>query len=593
VAASGGGTVVFYEPQVRSWPNFTQLAGIAAVAVTLPGASAPVYGTLTFTSLASADVPTGMLSLVNSAIDTFSWPTAAPADATALTAFVKTNLHVSGKPMLPLALALASIPKHDRPRTTPVRANAPLIYVSKTPAVLVAFDGKPVFEPITGTALQYAVNANSEFVHDPSADRYYIRIESGWFSSAAIAGPYAQTAAPAIFAAIPAAGAWIHTLASPAASAPRFIVSMVPSALIDIAGEPQFASIPGTQLRYVSNTSSDLFFSRQTTVWYVLLSGRWFSAANLNGPWRFASSHLPKDFAKIPQASPRGRVLVSVPGTTQAFYAASAAQVPHVTPVDLATAKLTVTYEGGTPSFVAISGTPLQYAANADTDVLEVNSAQYVACSEGVWYAATSALGPWSPATYVPAVVDTIPATSPLYRVTFVHIYNARGVAQTAPKAVPTPQPEATYQTFAASQFSSGDAASYYNANSAGYFGAFASPWGGYAYGTRFYDPSWYGGWGWAFNPPHYGNYNNTTYARSKNPPPHFQMSVPAHGQRATPGPNTNIYAAADGVYRYVAGNWQKNAGGENWTAVSSAPATLKRDRRARLDGYRGTASPA
>jgi hypothetical protein len=450
VAVNGGGTIVFYEPQVRSWPNFTQLAGTAAVAVTLPGASAPVYGTLTFTSLASADVPSGMLSLVNSAIDAFSWPTAAPADAPALTAFVKTNLHLAGKPMVPLALALASIPKRDRPRTTPVRANPPLIYVSKTPAVLVAYDGKPVFSPITGTVLEYAVNANSEVVHDASANRYYVRIKSGWYSSTAIAGPYAQTAAPASFAAIPASGPWIHALAQPpATSAPRFIVSMVPSALIDIAGDPQFASIPGTQLRYVSNTSSDLFFSRQTTVWYVLLSGRWFRAANLNGPWKFTSRQLPKDFAKIPESSPRGRVLVSVPGTTQAFYAASVAQVQHVTAVDAATANLTVTYEGGTPSFQAIAGTPLQYATNADADVIEVSSTQYVACSDGVWYAAKAPAGPWSPATYVPAIVYTIPAGSPLYHVTFVHIYNARGLAQTAPQAVPTPKPEATYENFA------------------------------------------------------------------------------------------------------------------------------------------------
>jgi hypothetical protein len=593
VTATAGGSVVLYEPQVRTWPNFTQLAGIAAVAVTLPGASAPVYGTLSFTSLASADVPTGMLSLENSEIDAFSWPTAAPADATALTAFVKTNLHVTGKPMLPLALALASIPKHDRPRTTPLRANAPVIYVSKTPAVLVAFDGKPVFEPLTGTALQYAVNANSEVVHDATANQYYVRIKSGWFSAAAVTGPFAPATAPASFAAIPASGPWIHPLAAPSATAaPRFIVSMVPSALIDIAGDPQFADIPGTQLRYVSNTASDVFFSRSTTVWYVLLAGRWFSAANLNGPWLFTSSHLPKDFTKIPATSPRARVLVSVPGTTQAFYAASVAQVPHVTAVDAATAKLTVTYEGGTPSFEAIAGTSLQYAANADADVIEVSPTQYVACSDGVWYAAAAPAGPWAPATYVPAVVYTIPASSPLYRVTFVHVYNARGVAQTAPRVVPTPQPAATYQNFAASQFSSGDAASYYNANTSGYFGGFAPGWGGYAYGTRFYDPSWYGGWGYAFNPPHYGNWNDTTYARSKNPPPHFNMTVPAHGQRVNPGPNTNIYAAADGVYRYLAGNWQKNAGGETWTAVSTAPATLKKDRHARLDGYRGTTAP-
>ena len=69
-------------------------------------------------------------------------------------------------------------------------------------------------------------------------------------------------------------------------------------------------------------------------------------------------------------------------------------------------------------------------------------------------------------------------------------------------------------------------------------------------------------------------------------------MKVPAHGRRAKPGPHTNIYAAADGVYRYLSGNWQKNAGGEAWSTPAQVPATLKTDRKARLDGYRGTTSP-
>ena len=584
--AVAGGTIVLYEPQVRSWPHLTKLSGIAAVAVTLPGATAPVYGTLTFTSLASADVPTGMLSLENSDIDAFSWPTAAAADVPALTAFVKTNLHVTGKPVLPLALALASIPKQDRPQTMPAPANPPVIYVSKTPAVLVAFAGKPVFEPIAGSTLQYAANANSEVVHDPSATTYYVRIKSGWFSSAAITGPFVQAAAPAGAATIPAVGPWVHPLAggSATATAPRFIVSLVPAALIDIDGEVQFANIPGTQLRYVNNTPSDVFFSRTTTVWYVLISGRWFSAANLNGPWHFASNHLPKDFMEIPEANPRGRVLASVPGTTQAFYAASVEQAPHVSEVDLSTAKLTVNYAGGTPKFEVLAGTPLQYAANADADVIQINPAQYVACSDGIWFAAPSPAGPWIAATYVPAVVYTIPANSPLYRVTFVHVYDARGIAQTAPKPGPTPNPKDTYVNFSAGNYSTGDRVAYYNANTYGYYGVYGagSTWSGYA-----------------FNAPHYGNYNDTTFARQQNAPSTtYKMdttntaAVPMHGPRVVPGPNTNVYAAADGVYRYVADHWQKNTGGETWVAEAEVPATLGKDRHARLDGYRGTTTP-
>jgi hypothetical protein len=597
---AGGGTIVLSEPQVRSWPNYTSMTGVAAVAVTLPGASAPVYGTLSFSSLASADVPAGLVSLVNPKLVATAWPTAGAAGSPALDAFLKTNLHIEGKPLLPLAMVLSSIPRSERPHTVPVRTNPPQIFVSQRPAVLIGFDGKPVFEPIAGTKLTYAVNTNWEIVHDPVPALYYVHAKSGWYTSPGTAGPFMPAVAPASFAAIPATGALSHVHAAlsapkPVATAvPRIFVSTVPSALIVIAGEPQFASIAGTQLRYVTNTKSDVFFSRNTTVWYVLLAGRWFSAANLNGPWTFASARLPADFKKIPEDSPRGRVLISVPGTTQAFYAANAAQAPVVTTVDGKTAALTVTYETGKPDFAPIPGTPLHYAVNTETDVIEVSAESYFACDHGVWFTATAATGPWKAAAYVPAVIYTIPQSSPLYRVTFVHVYDAQGVAMTAPQPTPAPRPGDTYENFGAGQLSAGDRASYYNTATSGYYGGFGGG-GGYVSGTGYSAPGYQGNEFWVSSLPTYGNYNDTTYAREQaaaaNPRAAMDLhsSMPGHGPRSTPGPGTNVYAADDGVYRYADGNWEKNGANDAWSAAASAPATLRHDRRARLAGYAGT----
>jgi hypothetical protein len=598
---AGGGTIALSEPQVRSWPNYTSMTGVAAVAVTLPGASAPVYGTLRFSSLASADVPAGMVSLVNPKLVATAWPTATAADTPALDAFLKANLHVAGKPLLPLTMVLSSIPRSERPHTVPVRTNPPVIYVSQRPAVLIGFDGKPVFEPIAGTGLTYAVNTNWEIIHDPVSALYYVHAKSGWYASPGTAGPFTPAVVPASFAAIPATGPLSHVhaaLSAPkpgGATVPRIFVSTVPSALIAIAGQPQFASIAGTQLRYVTNTQSDLFFSRSTTLWYVLLAGRWFSAANLNGPWTFASTRLPADFKKIPEDSPRGRVLISVPGTTQAFYAANAAQAPLVTTVDQQTAALTVTYATGKPVFAPIPGTPLQYAVNTATDLIEVSATSYFACDHGVWFTATAATGPWKAAAYVPAVIYTIPENSPLYRVTFVHVYDAQGVAMTGPQTTPAPQPGATYQTFGAGELSAGDRASYYNTATSGYYAGFGSGWGGFVSGTGYYAPGYYGNEFWVSSLPTYGNYNDTSYARQQaaavNPRAFLERrrSMPGHGPRTSPGPGANVYAADDGVYRYVGGNWEKNGANDAWAAAPDAPATLHSDRRARLAGYAGT----
>ena len=273
--------------------------------------------------------------------------------------------------------------------------------------------------------------------------------------------------------------------------------------------------------------------------------------------------------------------------------------MPHVVPVDPAKEKLTVTYAGSGPVFKPIAGTPLQYAANTQVDVIKIDDSHYFACNSGVWFTAGSASGPWTPATYVPAVVYTIPPSSPMYHVTFVHVYDANGVALTAPRPTPAPQPGATYENIAPSQLSQGDVASYYHSASAGYLGAYAPYYGGYVVGTGYYNPGYIGANVYVLNPPTYGNFNDTTYAREQNQstaPPRRQASadvaMPAHGPRSVPGPNTNVYAADDGVYRVMQSGWQKDTGGGNWVAATTVADSLARDRRARLAGYEGVVEP-
>ncbi len=50
----------------------------------------------------------------------------------------------------------------------------------------------------------------------------------------------------------------------------------------------------------MTNSASALFFDPTQGKFYVLLSGRWFTASDLNGPWQLATDKLPPDFALIP-----------------------------------------------------------------------------------------------------------------------------------------------------------------------------------------------------------------------------------------------------------------------------------------------------
>ena len=114
--------------------------------------------------------------------------------------------------------------------------------------------------------------------------------------------------------------------------------------------------------------------------------------AGLDGPWTFATTSLPADFARIPANGPRGFVLVSVPGTPQAQEALIEAQIPQQATLDRATAKLDVVYAGA-PQFAAIPGTPMQYAVNTSFNVIQTGEGYY-SCYQGAWFTARRADGP-------------------------------------------------------------------------------------------------------------------------------------------------------------------------------------------------------
>jgi len=95
--------------------------------------------------------------------------------------------------------------------------------------------------------------------------------------------------------------------------------------------------------------------------------------------------------------------------------------------MDRKTAKLDPlpVYADGLPTLAPIDGTPLFYATDTSTPVIRVDEQNWYACLNGVWFNAASAAGPWVIAASVPAVIYSIPASSPLYYVTYVRVYRA------------------------------------------------------------------------------------------------------------------------------------------------------------------------
>ena len=93
--------------------------------------------------------------------------------------------------------------------------------------------------------------------------------------------------------------------------------------------------------------------------YYLLISGRWFRAGSLIGPWSYvAGNELPSDFHRIPPSSPAGQVLAAVAGTPQAKEAVIANSIPQTALIPRRGGPTFTPTFDGTPQLRPIEGTP-------------------------------------------------------------------------------------------------------------------------------------------------------------------------------------------------------------------------------------------
>ena len=425
------GTATVYEPQVISWNEHQTLNARIAVGLTQNGAKTPILGTMEMAFATQTNMATRTVTLTDARLISTRFPSLDTEQASHVEEQIKNAVGNLGVKQIPLDTIMLSLRSQaQKPTEILVKNDPPAIFVSARAASLVVFDGEPVLAPLAGTSLSFVVNTNSDVSFDAGSHPWYLLTNARWLGASEPKGPWvAAGKLPADFFRIPADANFaqvrkqIPGRAIAAKDVPVIFVSMVPAEIIVSAGPPRFQSIPGTSLQYAVNTDAALFLMQPTGTLYYLVSGRWFSAPSLNGPWAYATPSLPVDFARIPAAGPRGFVLASVPGTPQAQEALIQAQVPQQATLVRAAAKVDVVY-AGPPKFEPVENTPMMYAVNTSFDVIRVDDA-YFACFQGAWFTAPTPNGPWVLATSIPAVIYTIPPSSPIYRVTYVRIYTS------------------------------------------------------------------------------------------------------------------------------------------------------------------------
>jgi len=428
--AANGYEFSVYHPQVAKWPG-NQIQGRFAIAVRPAGTSNETYGVVFFTARTEIDKMSRLVTLEEFQVTKMDFPTQR-AMQQVYQPIIQAELPQAAKtiPLDHLEAVFAISAEVAKAKIQQVDNTPPRIIYTTQPSLLVLVDGAPILKPLVGS-YERVVNTRSILLLNTNllASSYYLYAASNWYSAPSIEGPWSVNLAPpgdinpALEAALATKQVDPAYPASPLAAPLVVYVSTVPTELLQTTGQANMLSYENTDLLYISNTDNAIFYYLDDGNYYLLISGRWFKSNSLYGPWSFvATGTLPSDFKKIPPGGPKANALVSVPGTPMAQEAVIANSIPQTATIKRAEAKLTVEYVGG-PSFVAIPGTSLFYAANTVTPVVMVNANTYYACQDGVWFVSSSSLGPWAVATTVPAVIYTIPTTCPIHYVTYAYVY--------------------------------------------------------------------------------------------------------------------------------------------------------------------------
>lgn len=424
-----GTKITAYQPQIDDWSDYRTLKARLAFTLDLPDKD-PVIGVASLTGQTTSNLDSRTVLIRDVKVTDARFPSLTDDEAAKMEAAFKANFFPKKSLVVSLDRMLAGTKiSHENLKIVSVKTDPPPIYVSTSPAMLLIVEGKPALAPIEKTGLQFVINTNWDILFEPTSATYYLLSGDEWFSSKKLEDDWVIAGSlPDSLKKLPDDDTWKHVKASlPWAPKkgliePKVFFSDKPAELISFQGDPSWRSIEGTHLSWATNTDSHVFEDSEDGRIFSLFSGRWFSTDKLGGKWTYAGNDLPVDFLNIPSNDPSADVLASVPGAVEAEDAVLLASVPVEATIKKAEAqaKAKVTYNGE-PDFQPIEGTSLQYGVNTSSDVVKFDGKYYL-CQDAVWFLSAAATGPWVVCDEVPKEIYQIPASSPVYRTTYVTV---------------------------------------------------------------------------------------------------------------------------------------------------------------------------
>ncbi len=315
----------------------------------------------------------------------------------------------------------------------------PKIHVRNQPAMLIQIDGEPVLEPVQNTPLQYILNTATDLFQDPSSGAWYMLLNGSWATSKTLEdGDWAwlEGKLPVVMSQLPISHPRGHIRqfvpgtrefrnrygktppATPTTPVPDVIITKEPAELVLLEGDPLFTLVPGVKLMPVANTQSDLFFHPRLGNYFLLISGRWLTANELDGEWKPHFGKLPEQFLQIPRDHVRAHVVWCVPGTPEAAEAAALASLwEHA--VIKPSGRVEILFQDGELRKLPIEGGEFSLVTSTEDDLLVSKGGKYYACIRGAWFASNTGKGDWKPIEALPEALGMLPAGGTPYHINF------------------------------------------------------------------------------------------------------------------------------------------------------------------------------
>ena len=161
--------MVIYQPQIASWDARRRMVAYTAVSYQAPGGAKPAMGTVKIEATTVVALEDRLVRFAPLRITETNFTTLSRDQVRDLLETIESGIP-EGERVIALDRVLASVDKSQIiPRNVDgVKADPPTIFDSARPAVLVSFDGSPVWSPIKENDLKFAVNTNWDvFQHEP------------------------------------------------------------------------------------------------------------------------------------------------------------------------------------------------------------------------------------------------------------------------------------------------------------------------------------------------------------------------------------------------------------------------------------------